>query len=95
MRTLILEQIDQDIYDFFGNLGVFIIIITYLLLQMNRIKNNNIKYSLLNLIGASLVIISLVENFNMSAFLVEAFWVGISLFGIIKYFQNIRQKQTP
>jgi hypothetical protein len=83
-----------SIYDFIGNLGVSIIIITYLLLQMNRIKSSNIKYSVMNLVGASLVIISLVENFNMSAFLVEAFWVGISLLGIIKYFQNIKLKQV-
>ncbi len=61
---------------------------------MNRIKSSNIKYSVMNLVGASLVIISLVENFNMSAFLVEAFWVGISLLGIIKYFQNIKLKQV-
>jgi hypothetical protein len=84
-----------SISDIIGNLGVFIIIITYLLLQMNKINSDNIKYSLMNLVGASLVIISLVENFNMSAFLVEAFWVGISLFGLIKYFQKNKLNKRP
>lgn len=75
-------------FDFIGNLGVFFIIVSYLLLQLNRLKSDDIIFSAANLVGASLVIISLIENFNMSAFIIEAFWVGISILGIIKYFRN-------
>ena len=85
---------NYSFFDFVGNLGVFLIIVSYLLLQLNKIKSENIKYSLMNLVGASLVIISLVENFNMSAFVIEAFWVGISLFGIIKYFRKNNLAKT-
>ncbi len=69
-----------------GNIGVFLIIISYLLLQINKLESNNIKYSVMNFFGASLVIISLIENFNMSALVIEVFWVGISIIGIIKVF---------
>ena len=79
---------EYSIYDLLGNVGVFFIIISYLLLQLNKIESSNIFYSLMNLIGASLVIISLIENFNMSAFVIEVFWVGISAIGLIKYFIN-------
>lgn len=75
-----------SIYDLLGSIGTIIIIGTYVLLQLDKIKSENLKYSLLNAIGASLIIISLVHSFNFSAFIVEFFWVLISIYGIIKYF---------
>jgi len=72
--------------DFLGNIGVVLIIIDYLLLQLNRISSNSLSYSLLNAVGASLIIISLIFNFNLSAFIMEATWVLISLFGLYRYF---------
>lgn len=81
---------EYSTYDLLGNVGVFFIIISYLLLQLKKIESTNIFYSLMNLFGASLVIISLIENFNMSAFVIEVFWVGISAIGIIKYFTSKR-----
>ena len=73
--------------DFLGNNGVVLIIIDYLLLQLNRISSNSLSYSLLNAVGASLIIISLIFNFNLSAFIMEATWVLISLFGLYRYFR--------
>lgn len=71
-------------YDFVGNVGVFLIVATYLLLLLNRLDSNGIYYSLLNGVGASLVIVSLTFDFNLSAFIVEAFWVTISLIGVVR-----------
>ncbi|MEO7971769.1 MAG: hypothetical protein ABI698_10750, partial [bacterium] len=59
----------------------------YLLLQLNRISSNSLSYSVLNALGASLIIISLVFNFNLSAFIMEVIWVVISLFGLYRYFR--------
>ena len=73
--------------DFLGNIGVVLIIIDYLLLQLNRISSNSLSYSLLNAVGATLIIISLITNFNLSAFIMEAVWVLISLFGLYRYFR--------
>ncbi len=61
---------NYSVFDFIGNIGVFFIILGYLLLQTNKINSTDIKYSLLNIVGASLVIISVMENFNMSAFII-------------------------
>jgi hypothetical protein len=73
-------------YDIIGSVGVSVIILTYVTLQIEKIKSDSLIYSLLNAFGASLIIISLIYNFNFSAFIVELFWVLISLFGIGKYF---------
>lgn len=73
-------------YDIIGSVGVSVIILTYVSLQIEKIKSDSLIYSLLNAFGASLIIISLIYNFNFSAFIVELFWILISLFGIGKYF---------
>jgi hypothetical protein len=73
-------------YDFVGNIGTLIIIGTYLLLQFGKIKSETLIYSLLNATGAGLILVSLVYSFNFSAFIVEFFWLLISLFGIGRYF---------
>ncbi|HSK72435.1 MAG TPA: hypothetical protein VK892_12100 [Pyrinomonadaceae bacterium] len=73
-------------YDFVGSVGVAIIIITYIFLQLEKIRSERLLYSLLNAVGASLIIVSLYYSFNFSAFIVEFFWLLISLFGIGKYF---------
>ncbi|MCU1265282.1 MAG: hypothetical protein JWM21_1600 [Acidobacteria bacterium] len=72
-------------YDLTGNVGVAMMVLSYLLLQLGKLRINDLSYSLTNAIGALLVLISLVYSFNLSAFLVESFWLLISLFGLIKF----------
>ena len=69
-------------YDFIGSIGVAVIIITYIFLQLGKIRSEQTLYSILNAVGAGLIIISLSFDFNFSAFIVEFFWLLISLFGI-------------
>jgi len=73
-------------YDFVGTIGTAVIIVTYVLLQTERIKSSSLIYSLLNAAGAGLILVSLLFSFNFSAFMVEFFWLLISLFGIVKFF---------
>ena len=73
-------------YDLIGSVGVGFIILTYIALQLEKIRSETLLYSMLNAFGASLILVSLVYNFNFSAFIVEFFWLLISLFGIGKYF---------
>ena len=71
-------------YDVVGTVGVLCIVGSYLLLQLGKLDAAALAYSLVNALGASLVIVSLCFEFNASAFLVEAFWLLISLVGIAK-----------
>jgi hypothetical protein len=73
--------------DFIGNVGVVVLMIAYLMLQLNKLSSAGLAYSLLNAIGASLIIVSLLFDFNLSALLMEVFWVLISLVGIYRYFR--------
>jgi hypothetical protein len=76
-----------SLLDLVGNTGVVMLIITYLMLQVNKIRSDGLAYSLLNAVGASLIILSLLVNFNLSAFIMEVFWVLISFVGIYRYFR--------
>ena len=71
-------------YDILGTLGVGVIVVTYLLLQLGRIKSEQLLYSALNGLGAALILISLYYDFNLPSVIVEAFWLVISIFGIFK-----------
>ena len=69
-------------FDAAGFIGVVLIIIAYLLLQLEKLPSSSPRYSLLNAAGALLIIVSLIYKFNLSAFIVEAFWFLISLLGL-------------
>lgn len=75
---------DYNWFDFVGNVGVLLMVIAYLLLQLEKLSSSSINYLLLNVAGAVLVIVSLMFRFNLSAFLMEAFWLVISLYGLAK-----------
>ena len=72
-------------YDILGTLGVGVIIITYVLLQIERVRSDQLIYSVLNAVGAALILVSLYFEFNLPSVVVEVFWLLISLFGIGKY----------
>jgi hypothetical protein len=77
-------------YDFAGNVGVALMVIGYLLLQAEKLRSTDLSYSLMNGAGALLVVISLFYRFNLSAFLVEVFWLLISVYGLIRYLSRPR-----
>lgn len=80
-------------YDLVGNIGVALIILSYLLLQIGRLASDGWIYSFMNLLGAVCVLISLLFAFNLSSFVIEIFWIGISLVGLIRW--SIRRRQSP
>jgi len=76
--------LDYSWFDLVGNVGVLLMVIAYLLLQLEKVSGSNASYLLMNAAGAVLVMISLMLRFNLSAFLMEVFWLLISLYGLGK-----------
>jgi multisubunit Na+/H+ antiporter MnhB subunit len=73
--------------DFVGNIGVVVLVVTYLMLQLNKLSSDGLAYSVLNAVGAGLIVVSLLFDFNLSALVIEVFWVLISFVGIYRYFR--------
>ena len=81
-------------YDFVGNIGVFLILLAYLLLQLDKINSQSIRFSMLNAFGALAILISLYFKFNLSAFIIEIFWLLISLVGIIRFWVSMKSAES-
>jgi multidrug transporter EmrE-like cation transporter len=75
-------NMNHVLIDVIGIIGVAIIVVAYLMLQLEKLKSTDLAYSVMNALGASLIVASLIVDFNLSALLMEVFWVLISFIGI-------------
>ncbi len=80
----------MDIYQWIGFLGMAFVVIAYFLLQINKYTIKSLEFQLLNLIGAILLLISLFVHFNLGSFIIEIFWIIITIYGIVI---NLRDKK--
>lgn len=71
-------------HDFVGNVGVFLILACYLLVLLNRIDTQSVRYSVINGVDAGLLCISLYIDFNLSGLMIELSWLAISVFGLCR-----------
>ncbi len=87
-----MQNINVQWYDIFSMIGVGIILITYFLLQYEKLEARSYAYSLLNIIGAAMILYSLFYDWNLSAVVIESFWIIISFIGLIKHFLHNRKR---
>tara|TARA_B100000579_G_scaffold428079_1_gene437675 strand:+ start:813 stop:1064 length:252 start_codon:yes stop_codon:yes gene_type:complete len=71
--------------DIIGLSGVALLLVTYALLQADRIDPKGFWYSFNNLIVAILVTVSLIYTPNLASIVIEIFWFIISLYGLIMW----------
>jgi len=74
--------------DIIGYIGVALLIVTYAMLQLDRIDPKGFWYSFNNMIVAILVTVSLLYTMNKASMVIEVFWFIISVYGIIMYFKR-------
>jgi hypothetical protein len=73
-----------------GFVGVGCFLFGYFMLQRNAWPHQGLHYLGTNLAGAVLVMISLLVEWNLPAFLLEAAWASISIYGIYLYIYKKR-----
>lgn len=76
----------EQIFEWVGYFGIAFYIGSYVALQTGAIPGVGYSYAMLNLIGASLVLISLTFSFNMPIALIQVLWITVSLIGILRIF---------
>jgi len=74
----------MDIFQIIGLIGMLFVVYAYFLLQAHKVLHNSLKFQTLNLIGSILLIISLVVHFNFGSFVIEVFWIIITIYGMLK-----------
>ena len=73
-----------DPYDMAGIAGAAIGIAAYFANQQRWLRSDDWRYPFANLVGASLILVSLLFTWNFPSVVIEVFWALISLWGIIK-----------
>ncbi len=71
--------------DWIGFIGVFQILLAYVLNVMERISKNDLSFILLNLIGAGMACYASILMNYMPFVLLEGVWALVSLISLIKY----------
>jgi hypothetical protein len=73
-----------SLFDAAGLAGVALILAAYAGAQLRRLDPLKLPALLMNLIGASLILVSLAERFNLAAFVMEAAWALVALYGLAR-----------
>ncbi|MEK6827650.1 MAG: hypothetical protein AABX99_04160 [Nanoarchaeota archaeon] len=73
-----------DTYQILGWIGMFLMILDYLLLSTKKVKFNSIPYNLLNLFGGIGVLISSFYAKLWPVVVLNIFWSGVAIFSIYK-----------
>jgi len=76
-----------------GIAGVLLILIAYAGAQLERIDPLKAPALLLNLAGAGLIILSLIYDWNLPAFLMETAWAGVAGYGLVRL--ALRRRAGP
>jgi len=79
---------EKWIIDSIGIMGMIMVVIAYLLLQIEQLHPKGLTYNSLNLAGAISLLISLCFHFNLASFIIELFWIFASLIGLWKYWRR-------
>ena len=74
--------------DWIGFIGVFLILLAYILNVFEKLKQNSLTFILLNLFGASLACLASILMNYMPFIILEGVWALVSLISLIKYQKN-------
>ena len=74
------------IHDVAGIAGSLLVIAAYFATQAGWFGASDPRFAWANLAGAVLIIFSLTVDWNLAAFVMEIFWILISVFGLARYY---------
>lgn len=84
----------NELSNYIGLIGVTLVLLAYFFIQSKILQPNQISFSLLNLIGACLILVSLCYHWNLSSVIIEIAWISISLTGIYQWQKQLRLNST-
>ena len=81
----------QDfIFDICGILGVMFYIGSYGALQIGLLRGTSLAYTMGNLAASTLVLVSLLHDWNQASAIVNGLWISISLVGLYRIYTSHR-----
>lgn len=83
MLDILNHILGLDAYQLIGVAGFVAYILAFGSVQIGLLNGNSTIYSVLNVLAAALVGISLINDFNLASALIQASWILIGLTGLI------------
>ena len=80
----------MSVFEFAGLAGVVFYLGTYLALQLNVLEGSGYPYASLNLVAAALILVSLIESFNLWSAIIQVSWILISIVGMSLFYFKTR-----
>ncbi|MCF8371106.1 MAG: hypothetical protein K9H64_05750 [Bacteroidales bacterium] len=71
-----------------GLIGVALILLAYLLLQLEKLPSTSCIFLGMNILGSAFILVSLYFDFNLPSAIIELAWLIISLIGLIRIQQK-------
>lgn len=79
-----------------GMLGTTAVVGAYFLVQLDKMDAKGFAYNIWNLVGAVLLLLSLLVHFNLASFVIELFWIVASLIGLWQWRKRrLTSKRVP
>ena len=80
----------QNIGHAISVIGMACVVLAYFAVERDWLDNKDVKFYIINLVGGIFLLISLLINFNLGSFIIEIFWIIISMMGIINHY-NVKR----
>jgi hypothetical protein len=74
----------ETIAHIIGLVGMACVVVAFHMTVNGHWPGQSVKFNSVNLVGAILLLISLCVHFNLGSFVIELFWIAISLRGLWK-----------
>lgn len=78
------DLLTLSVYDYVGAVGVICVIYAFFALESGRVRIDGYAYWIVNGAGALLIMGSLLNDFNLSAFALQIIWFAISIRGLLR-----------
>lgn len=78
----------MGLYDVIGLAGTALVVIAYVMLQTQKLSAASFTFNFVNLLGALLLLVSLLVNFNLASLIIEIFWIAASVLGLYRYYKE-------
>lgn len=72
------------LYDLAGLAGAVIIMAAYFANQQRWLPSDDWRFPAANLVGASLILVSLWFDWNLPSFVIELAWALVSILGVVR-----------
>ncbi len=93
MNFLSVADLDL-VYRIAGLVGFFFYMSSFAALQFKWLDGQGLTYSLMNIAAASLVLISLTNEFNLASALIQVSWIVIGCVGLLLRIKIFKPRQS-